>query len=70
METSKLSLKAIGSSLHPNYLIEAYKLFLQPVILGKGIPFLPPGETTLNLRLVETRPFQSGVVYLRYLKEQ
>jgi hypothetical protein len=43
--------------------------FVQPVILGEGIPFFPPLESVLNLQLVETRPFQSGVVYLRYLKE-
>jgi dihydrofolate reductase len=51
-------------------LIDVYGLFVQPMVLGEGLPFFPPLETSLNLRLVETRPFQSGVVYLRYLKEQ
>lgn len=48
-------------------MIDVYGLFVQPVLLGKGLPFFPSLETSLNLRLVETRPFQSGVVYLRYL---
>ena len=56
----------LAAALIRHNLIDEYKLFLQPVVLGEGIPFLPPGITTMNLRLVETRPFQSGVVYLRY----
>lgn len=50
-------------------MVDVYGLFVQPVLLGESIPFFPPLETSLNLKLVETRPFQSGVVYLRYLKE-
>lgn len=56
----------LAAALIQHNLIDEYKLFLNPVILGEGIPFLPAGVTTLNLQLVETRPFQSGVVYLRY----
>jgi dihydrofolate reductase len=47
-------------------MVDVYGLFVQPVMLGEGISFFPPLETSLNLRLMETRPFQSGVVYLRY----
>ena len=47
-------------------MIDVYGLFVQPVLLGEGIPFFPPLETSLNLQLVEIRPFQSGVVYLHY----
>ena len=60
----------LAAALIQHNLIDEFKLFLNPVILGEGIPFLPPGVSTRNLRLVETRPFQSGVVYLRYQKEQ
>lgn len=49
-------------------LVDVYGLFVQPVLLGEGIPFFPSLDTSLNLKLVETRPFQSGVVYLRYVK--
>ncbi|MFN8472639.1 MAG: dihydrofolate reductase family protein [Anaerolineae bacterium] len=47
-------------------LIDEYQPIVQPVILGNGIPFLPRVDHALKLRLVETRRFQSGVVFLRY----
>jgi dihydrofolate reductase len=36
------------------------------VILGAGTPFFPALEDRVALRLLETRTFGSGVVYLRY----
>jgi dihydrofolate reductase len=47
-------------------LIDDYRLSVHPVILGAGTPFFPAMEDRLSLRLVETRTFGSGVVYLRY----
>lgn len=47
-------------------LIDEYRLFVQPVILGSGTPFFPALDNPIKLRLVETRTFGSGVVYLRY----
>jgi len=32
-------------------------------------PFFPTSDDTISLRLVETRTFGSGVVYLRYQGE-
>ena len=37
-----------------------------PVLVGGGIPFFPRREGRVDLELVETRTFSSGVVYLRY----
>jgi len=37
-----------------------------PVLVGGGIPFFPRQERRADLELVETRPFSSGVVSLRY----
>ena len=47
-------------------LIDEFRPIVHPVVLGRGIPFWPPSDTTLRLRLVETRTFASGVVSLRY----
>ena len=47
-------------------LIDEYRLFVQPVVLGSGTPFFPALGDTIKLRLIETRTFGSGVVYLRY----
>ncbi len=47
-------------------LIDEYGLSVQPVILGGGTPFFPPLDRRLQLRLLETHRFTSGVVYLRY----
>lgn len=50
-------------------LVDAYQLVIHPVILGGGTPFWPPLEKPLNLRLVETDEFGSGVRLLSYERE-
>lgn len=47
-------------------LIDEYRPIVHPVVLGGGAPFFPPLHSPIKLRLVETRAFESGVVYLRY----
>ena len=56
----------LASSLMRAGLIDEYRLFAHPVILGAGTPYFPPLEDRIGLRLLETRTFGSGVVYLRY----
>ena len=36
-------------------LIDEYRIYLQPVVLGAGHPLFPPSETRLRLRLIDTR---------------
>ena len=47
-------------------LIDEYRLFVSPVVLGGGTPFFPALEERIDLELVETRTFGSRVVYVRY----
>ena len=47
-------------------LIDEYRVRVYPVLLGGGIPFFPRNKDRADLKLVETRTFSSGVVYLRY----
>ncbi|MFF3403587.1 dihydrofolate reductase family protein [Streptomyces sp. NPDC002659] len=47
-------------------LIDEYQVMVHPVLVGGGIPFFPRGERRVDLELVETRTFSSGVVYLRH----
>jgi dihydrofolate reductase len=56
----------LAASLVRRDLIDVYELFVQPVILGSGTPYLPPLDRRLDLHLTETHRFQSGVVQLRY----
>lgn len=47
-------------------LIDEYRLFVIPVVLGGGTPYFPPVDRTIGLELLETRTFGSRVVHLRY----
>jgi dihydrofolate reductase len=47
-------------------LIDEYRTMIYPVMVGGGTPFFPHRERRVDLELVETRTFSSGVVYLRY----
>src|SRR5271154_5719953 len=47
-------------------LIDDYRVRVYPVLVGGGRPFFAHAERRVDLELVETRTFTSGVVYLRY----
>ena len=46
-------------------LVDAYQLFVVPVVVGGGTRCLPDG-IRLNLQLVDQRLFDNGTVYLSY----
>ena len=56
----------LASTLMKSGLIDEFRLFVSPIVLGGGTPYFPPLERRINLELVETRTFGSRVVYLRY----
>jgi dihydrofolate reductase len=47
-------------------LIDEYRAMVHPVMVGGGTSYFPQDERRVDLELVETRPFNSKVVYLRY----
>jgi uncharacterized protein YndB with AHSA1/START domain/dihydrofolate reductase len=47
-------------------LIDEYRLFVNPVVLGGGTPYFPARAERIDLELIETRTFGSRVVYVRY----
>lgn len=49
-------------------LIDGYWLFLNPIILGSGIPLFTDVSQQRDLQLVGTKQFASGVVELSYIK--
>jgi dihydrofolate reductase len=48
-------------------LVDEYRLYVNPVVLGGGMPYFPPLDEPLRLELVETRQFSGGVVRLSYV---
>lgn len=47
-------------------LVDEYQLLVHPVVIGGGTPYFPDLRSRLPLRLLDTRQFGSGVVYLGY----
>ena len=55
----------LAASFLKQGLIDEYRLYLTPVVIGGGTPLFAPG-TTVGLELEETKRFGNGVVMLRY----
>ena len=47
-------------------LVDELRILRNPVVVGGGTPFLPPVTEDIPLDLIETRTFDSRVIYERY----
>ncbi|MFG3345972.1 dihydrofolate reductase family protein [Streptomyces sp. NPDC048018] len=64
-----LSGASLAAAFRERDLIDAYQLYVHPVLVGRGIPLFTPTDTPAGLRLDRTRNFPNGVVLLRYERE-
>jgi dihydrofolate reductase len=53
-------------TLMENDLVDEYRLMLHPIVLGSGKRLFQNENQTKTLKLVETKPFSSGIVVLTY----
>lgn len=58
----------LAHTLMQHNLIDDYWLFVNPVLLGQGIPLFKDLEERISLKLVESKTFGAGVVCLHYTK--
>jgi dihydrofolate reductase len=56
----------LAATFQRHDLLDEYRVYVHPVVLGGGHPFFPPASSPTPLRLLGTRTFGNGVVLLRY----
>jgi dihydrofolate reductase len=50
-------------------LVDEYRLYIHPIVIGKGKPMFQESDSRIPLQLVESRPFSNGVFLLRYQRK-
>jgi dihydrofolate reductase len=56
----------LAQTLHTSGLIDEYRLFIEPVVLGTGKRLFEPGAAPTALRLIDSRPMGKGAVLATY----
>jgi dihydrofolate reductase len=56
----------LGATFRRLDLIDEYRIYVHPILIGRGKAMFGPFERRTRLRLVESRSFGNGVVLLRY----
>ena len=60
---------SIASQLMKKELIDEYWFLVHPIILGKGKQLFDELDNRQNLKLIDTKTFQSGAVVLHYQRQ-
>jgi len=59
-----------GASIIASFLdagaIDEFSIHVIPVMIGEGIPLVAPRHRNIPLKLVSARPYEDGVVHLKY----
>ena len=56
----------LAASFRRHDLIDEYRLYVHPIVIGRGKPLFRPSDSKMPLQLAGTRKFGNGVVLLRY----
>lgn len=56
----------LATTFREHDLIDEYRLYVHPVVLGRGKPLFRPSEVRTPVRLAGSRGFGNGVVLLHY----
>lgn len=57
---------SLVSALNQQHLIDEFHLIVNPMLLCQGKPLLDEAQTPTELELIDSRPFSSGAVLLKY----
>ena len=60
----------LAESFRRHDLIDEYRIFVNPVLVGRGRRLFESEGMPADLRLVESRTFGNGVVMLRYVRDR
>lgn len=58
----------LAASLIPHGLVDEFRFYVNPIVLGSGKPMFPDLAKVMRLRLIGTETFDCGVVLLHYQK--
>jgi dihydrofolate reductase len=56
----------LGAEFAGHDLIDEYRVYVHPIVIGRGTPMLRASDAKVPLSLIETHTFGNGVVLLRY----
>ena len=59
----------LAASFMEHDLVDEYRLYVHPIVLGQGRRLFPDGRQ-IPLQLVETRSFDNGVILTRYARSE